>query len=173
MRWQYNPDCLIAYYCNIWGIWLDTSILHFDIPLDSLELICMMSLFSQSLVSLQESTFSCVAVTLLYCLFWVTSCVANLSFLKYFRQIWDAVVIFDFLLLIGLCFFCNFWVHVNDRKSSKCPSWSSITITWQQRPHFPMRHSQNHFWGTLPTNRKVAVRVTSDKKLIFKMLDLT
>ena len=105
MRWQYNPDCLIAYYCNIWRIWLDTSILHFDIPLDSLELICMMSLFSQSLVSLQESTFSGVAVTLLFYLFWVTSCVANLSFLKYFRQIWDAIVIFDFLLLIGLWFF--------------------------------------------------------------------
>ena len=92
---------------------------------------------------------------------WVTSRVANLSFLKYFRQIWDAVVIFDFLLLIGLCFSCNFWVHVNDRKSSKCSSWSSITITWQQRPHFPIRHSQKHFWGTLPTSRKVTVRVTS------------
>ena len=119
MRWQYNPDCLIAYYCNIWGIWLDTSILHFDIPLDSLELIYMMSLFSQSLVSLQESTFSCVAVTLLYCLFWVTSCVANLSFLKYFRQIWDAVVIFDFLLLIGLCFFLQFLSACQRQKKLK------------------------------------------------------
>ena len=155
MRWQYNPDCLIAYYCNIGRIWLDTSILHFDISLDSLELICMTSLFSQSLVSLQESTFSGVAVTsLLFCLFWVTSCVANLSFPKYLRQIWDAVVIFDFLLLIGLCFFCNFRVHVKNRKSSKCSSWSSITITWEQRPYFPIRHPQKDFWGTLPTNRK-------------------
>ena len=79
-------------------------------------------------------------------------------------------------LKFGRCHFWSFSVQVKDKNSflcvAKCSNCRSITITWQQRPHFPTAHSQKPFLGTLSMNKTVAVRVTSEEKL-FNMLGLT
>ena len=79
-------------------------------------------------------------------------------------------------LKFGRCHFWSFSVQVKDKNNFLCVAKSSncrsITITWQQRPHFPTAHSQKPFLGTLSMNKTVAVRVTSEEKL-FNMLGLT
>ena len=81
----------------------------------------------------------------------------NLAFLKYFILIWAAAFKLAFtsfpFFKFGWCHFWSFSVQVKDKNSFlcvvKCSNCRSITITWQQRPHFPTAHSQKPFLGTL------------------------